>query len=81
MSPIGDDDCVLGHGAVALDASDREPIHGDDDGEPNDRAPKSHDYADGLQVGWDRNHAHEQGVTNEHDRRGWREPTPMKQTQ
>ena len=60
MSPIGDDvDCVLGHGVAVLDASDRVPIHGDDDGEPNDRKPMSHDYADGLQVGWDRNHAHE----------------------
>ena len=78
MSPIGDDGCVLGHGVAALGAaSDREPIHGGGFGEPSDREPKTHLHADGLRVGWDRNHAHEQGVTNEHDRRGWQEPTPM----
>ena len=60
MSPIGDDDYVLGHGVAALDAaSDRVPIGDADVDRPNDPESMSHVYADGLQVGWDRNHAHE----------------------
>jgi len=67
---------VLGHDGVSYAASDRVPIGDADVDQPSDREPNLHLHAGGQQDGRDRNLDHELGVTSEHGRREWREPTP-----